>query len=146
MSDIRLVFFRLGAFSAALPAAQVESVLAPSEGAPLALGGKPLHVTDARQVFRLGPDSSGGQAARVIVVRRGERRFGLRVDALGDLRPAAVEDFRALPALVERLRPTPALVAILVNSPDPVFVLDAWRLPGALGALGRVGLPVRDAP
>ncbi len=148
MSDIRLVFFRLGEFEAALPATQVESVLAESEAGPVAIDGRPLHVTDVRQIFRLpagetqlGPSGRG----RVIVVRRGERRFGLRVDALGELRAADSQDFRALPALVERLRPTPALVGILV-SPEPVFVVDAWRLPGAFTALGLVGLPVRDAP
>jgi len=140
VKEIRLVFFRLGPFEAALPAAQVESVVADEPA--LAVAGKPLHVTDARQVFRLPPRRTAG---RVLVVRRGERRFGLRVDALGELRPADETSFRPLPPLVERLRPTPALVAILV-APEPVFVLDAWRLPGALTGLGRLGLPARDAP
>lgn len=142
MSEIRLVFFRLGDFQAALPAAQVESVVADVGGGQVALAGKPLHVTDGRQVFRMPPRAGSG---RILVVRRGERRFGLRVDALGELHSADQADFRPLPALVERLRPTPALVAIVV-APDPVFVLDAWRLPGALTSLGRVGLPVKDAP
>lgn len=142
MSEIRLVFFRLGDFEAALPASQVEAVVPDEGGGQLALGGRPLHVTDGRQVFRLPPRTDSG---RVLIVRRGERRFGLRVDALGELRSADQVDFRPLPTMVERLRATPALVAI-VMSPDPVFVLDAWRLPGALTSLGRVGLPVKDAP
>ncbi len=142
MSEIRLVFFCVGDFEAALPASQVEAVVPDDGGAQLALGGRRLHVTDGRQVFRLPPR---GGAGRVLIVRRGERRFGLRVDALGELRSADELDFRPLPAMVERLRPTPALVAIVV-APDPVFVLDAWRLPGALTSLGRVGLPVKDAP
>jgi chemotaxis signal transduction protein len=144
MSEIRLVFFRFCGVEAALPASQVESVVADELDGPIALLGKPLHVTDVRQVFRL-PGGELGATRRVLVVRRGDRRFGLRVDDLGELRSADTVDFRPLPAVIERLRPTPALVAILC-SPDPVFVLDAWRLPGALTSIGRVGLPVKDAP
>ncbi|MBM3273562.1 MAG: chemotaxis protein CheW [Candidatus Sericytochromatia bacterium] len=144
MSEIRLVYFRMDAIEAALPASQVESVIDAGSSCPVTVGGRPLHVTDVRQVFRMPPGTAGA-SRRVLVVRRGERRFGLRVDDLGELRTADTVDFRPLPAVIERLRPTPALVAILCT-PDPVFVLDAWRLPGALTSIGRVGLPVKDAP
>lgn len=143
MREIRLIFFRVGEFEAALPAAQVEAVVSDvPAGSQVAVAGRPLHVMDGRQVFRLPPRQEAG---RVLVVRRGEHRFGLRIDTLEGLRSAEEADFRPLPPMLERLRPTPALVAVVV-APEPIFVLDAWRLPGALATSGRVGLPVKDAP
>ncbi len=140
LSESPVLAVRDGGHLCAVPLAQVAEVMRPLPleqiaGSPASVAGLALIRGQATPVIDLAsllgdaPKGEAGAAgsARFVTLRVGERRIGLRVEAVLGIRTLASAQFTALPPLWQGTHP-PAVAALAALDRELFIVLETARL------------------